>query len=102
MIEAVGAFLASVLLCIACAFVRPTRGECPPGWYVLDGVRTSDSWRGQRGSFSCQRPPLGGDDDTLTGKQTAVDQPGVLYAQIHCTGGTLPIVVNERIVGCQR
>ena len=95
------AALASLLICVVCAFTHPQRGECPRGWFVLDGIRTYDSWRGVTGSWSCQRPPLGGDDDTLTGHQTARDQPGELYGRIYCTNNQEPIVVSDRIVGCQ-
>jgi hypothetical protein len=87
--------LSELLLCWS-MLAHPRAARCPDGWWLRDGIRRD-------GSFSCRRPPLGGDDDVLTGRSTAVDQPGELRARIYCTGGAVPIVREDgRTVGCQR
>lgn len=101
-LAAIGAAVASLVILLACAVYRPQRATCPSGWVLATGVRTVDGPLGSRGSFACERPPIGGDSDVLTGKSTAVQPPGELRGRIYCTGGASPIVVNERIVGCQR
>lgn len=100
--SAITAALASLVLVVVCSFVRPTRGECPPGWYVLDGVRTRDSWRGVTGSWSCRIPEPDDPRDQAGGMNTGARPNVEINARIYCTGGALPIVVNERTVGCQR
>jgi hypothetical protein len=90
----------SLVTILAAAITRPTRAQCPQGWYLATGVRTSDTYA-PRGSFACQRPP-GGPDWTGTGPDLGTRPPGELRGRIYCTGGSSPIVVNERTVGCQR
>lgn len=97
-----GAFVASVFIIIACAITRPTRARCPDGWILATGVRTADGPLGSRGSYACERPPIGGDSDVLTGKSTAVQPPGELLGRVYCTGGSTPIIVDYRTVGCSR
>lgn len=88
--------LVSVVLLLWSMALKPDRLTCPPGWYLMDGVRRD-------GSFSCQRPPIGGDEDVYTGHDSAVDQPGVLRSRVHCTGGARPVIWHDgRTVGCQR
>lgn len=89
----------SLLIIVVAIAARPTRAQCPRGFYLDAGIRTSGP---DVGAFSCRRPPIGGDDDVLTGRETAIEQPGVLRSRIYCTGGTMPVVVNHRTVGCQR
>jgi hypothetical protein len=97
-----GAFVASLMIILACAVTRPTRARCPDGWILSTGVRTVDGPLGARGTYACERPPIGGDTDVLTGKSTAVQPPGKIYGRVYCTGGSSPIVVDHRIVGCSR
>ena len=100
MIE-IGCALLTVWLLALGMCTQPTRGRCMDGWYLRDGVR-SDTFRGwPRGSYTCARPPIGGDTDVLTGRATAIDRPGEYTGRIHC-GGRREIVVDERTVGCQR
>lgn len=80
--------LLSIILIIASAFVQPERAKCPRGSYLHTGIRTD-------GRFECAQTLLGREND-------AEQPPGILHGRIYCTGGALPIVVNERIVGCQR
>lgn len=102
MIEIVLCVLASFLIMASCAIYKPDHAACPHGWVLPLGVRTIAIPGQPVGWFMCQRPPLGGDDDVITGKDTAIEQPGELVGRIHCTGGTRPIQVNYRTVGCQR
>jgi hypothetical protein len=80
-------------LCSPC--VRPTSARCPPQHDLRTGIRAD-------GRFECW-PQLRADpewDDTRdgTGVQSSVTIPGRIY----CTGGTRPIVIDYRTVGCQR
>ena len=100
-LTAVAAGCVSLAILIVCAATRPQHSECPPGWFV-DGVRVMALGHEPAGSFTCRRPPVGGDADVLTGKQTARELPGELRGRIYCTGGALPIVIDDRTVGCQR
>lgn len=93
--------VSTVLLAIA-AFTHPIRWTCPTGMILPTGVRTQDLWGEPAGSFVCKRPPIGGDEDVLTGKSTAREQPGELRGRVYCTNGQLPIVVDYRTVGCQQ
>lgn len=94
--------LVTIVMLLVGTVTRPTRARCPQGFHMVDGVRTADGPLGHRGSFRCARPPIGGDDDVLTGKSTAIEPPGELRGRIYCTGGTMPIVVESTTVGCQR
>jgi len=98
--EAICAITSIVLLVVGVA-LEPQHGQCPPGWYLRLGVRTSP-WAGRpTGMYTCARPPVGGDDDAITGRSTAVDPPGSLQGRIYCTGGSTPIELDHRTVGCQ-
>ena len=86
------------IVCLMLAMVaHPTRATCPTGWYLSMGIRRS-------GEFLCQPVPVGGDDDVLTGKDTAYQPPGTIHGRLYCTGGAQPIVDirTGRSVGCQR
>lgn len=88
--------LASVLLLCCAAATRPRVAWCPPDWYV-NGVRPS-------GLYECRRAP-GGEplyDGAAGYPDRTVDRPGWLVGRIYCTGGSRPVVVTERVVGCQR
>lgn len=72
------------------AVADPRRANCPAGWHV-EGVRPS-------GATTCRRAP-----QIDTAEDDAHPEPDPAYGiAIHCTGGTSPIVVDERTVGCQR
>ena len=94
MIEPLATLATLVTLCI-CMLVRPTHVVCPVGWYV-NGVRSD-------GRTECMPKPIG--DETLTPSgivDHSVQPPGYVRVRIYCTGGSRPIVVNDRTVGCQR
>ena len=84
---------------IVSLFVRPERAQCPPGWFV-EGVRRD-------GGTHCRRvipdDPLDwpGDDRRDRGRRDVKPDDTSLPMQIYCTGGSVPIVVDERTVGCQ-
>lgn len=102
MIDAILALFASLLLLVVTSITRPTMARCPDGFYLSEGVRTQPLGHEPTGSFACERPPIGGDSDVLTGTSTARSRPGVLRSRIYCTG-SLPIVRSDGVtVGCQR
>lgn len=88
MSEAIFAFLVGVLI----AILAPTRHECPPGWYVNgappDGVT---SCREIPPNWTCGEPP-----------EPDCPEPRTYPVRVRCTGGSRPIVVDDRTVGCQR
>jgi hypothetical protein len=88
--------LATAALLLAAMVVEPTRARCPAGWYV-NGVKPT-------GRFECLRVPGGNPlyDGAGGWPNRAIDYPGSLRGRIYCTGGTHPVVVNYRVVGCQR
>lgn len=92
MIE-VGLALASVVCLCAAMVAQPQRARCPPRWRN-DGVRRD-------GSFECLRPLVGGVDDQPGTEDNAVQPPGELLGRIYCTGGSVPVVVDARTVGCE-
>jgi len=86
----------SVLVLGVTSITKPSTARCPKGWSLSTGIRRS-------GDFSCWPAPVGGNDDVLTGRQTAIQPPGELRGKIYCTGGTEPIVGYDGVsVGCQR
>lgn len=93
------AFVSMVLLCITFA-THPIRARCPAGWGLDTGVRRD-------GSFECWSPPASECRDAMPGRASdechaRFPAPVHIDSQIRCTGGTEPIVVDERTVGCQR
>jgi hypothetical protein len=92
----------TVLLLMVGIVTHPTRGACPDGWFMPEVVSHEPFAGRPVGSYACQRPPIGGDDDVLTGLSTAIEQPGTVWSRIYCTGGTEPIRNGHRIVGCMR
>lgn len=89
-------WIASIWVLVVAAVIRPSRGMCPAGMHH-EGVRRD-------GAFVCVRAPVGdpGRDGTWGNPDVSVVPPGEIAGHIYCTGGALPIVVDERVVGCQR
>ena len=79
MVGDVTATLLSIFLLCAAFVVHPTRARCPDAWWV-NGVRPS-------GDLAC-RPADGRDVE--------------IHSRVYCTGGSSPIVVDDRTVGCTR
>lgn len=92
MIESALALL-SIACMLAAMATHPSRGRCPPRWRN-DGVRGD-------GRFECVRPLEGGYDDVPGSRDASYQPPGELLGRIYCTGGSVPIVVDERTVGCE-
>lgn len=70
------------------------RVTCPPGWYI-EGVRPS-------GRTQCRPtpPPSCGEPVPPNNAPCAHDER-TIPLELYCTGGSVPIVVNERVAGCQ-
>ncbi len=83
-----------ILVTVLASITMPTTASCPMNMYV-EGVRPS-------GVTRCVRP-LPDDPNHWPGEPEP--EPSRLEDEIplriYCTGGTIPIVVNERTVGCQ-
>jgi hypothetical protein len=81
------------LLFVLAVLLSPKR--CPRGWY-LDGVRPS-------GIGACRlAPPPGCGEPVPPHNQPCATQTRPMPIAIYCTGGSRPVVVDERTVGCQR
>lgn len=95
--EVIALLLSLVLFCTAIAFdaiaVPGEHATCPAGMYV-DGVRPS-------GETSCVANPPPGCEEPV-GAWYACPEPRRFPTRIRCTGGSHPIVVDERTVGCTR
>lgn len=90
-------YLVSFILLFSGAITRPQRAQCPPGWWLAEGVRRD-------GSFACYHVPIG---DTVRDARGIVSDPstqppGEIRGRIYCTGGAQPIIDRNDVVGCQR
>jgi hypothetical protein len=75
----------------------PLTESCPPGHDLRTGVRRD-------GRFECWPWPVGDPEwDGTWGRSPdrSVQPPGIVDRKIHCTGGSRPIVVDYKTVGCQ-
>lgn len=92
------AILLSLIVFFVTAVTRPDHARCPDGFH-LDGARSDGVYRCRPRSTLPDRPSRGHEPDD-------VDDPTLddreLLGRIYCTGGTSPIVVDEKTVGCQR
>lgn len=91
MIENLQYLLLGVFIVLVCAVLQPTRVRCPHGWWV-NGVRPS-------GAFECRKTPR----SIVTPSAAEVheiDSDWMIAGDLYC-GEQLPIVVDERTVGCQ-
>lgn len=84
----------AVLVSFVLALALPSRAQCPVGWSLHEGVRRS-------GEFACYGPLAErcGDAREYT---DPCPKPEITRSRIYCTGGSRPIVVDFRTVGCQR
>lgn len=86
--------IAALLLSWWDAIVRPSSARCPEG-FAAEGVRPS-------GATTCRPvPPPNCGEPTGEHTQPCVVPDVELPRAIHCTGGTMPIVVDARTIGCQ-
>jgi hypothetical protein len=70
------------------------RARCPQGWRH-EGIRPS-------GDYRCKPSLVGGERDPAGGIDTAVQPAGEIGGRIYCTGGSVPVVIDYRTVGCTR
>lgn len=70
---------------------------CPPGYDLRTGIRRD-------GRFECWPHPKGDLewDGTWRHPERGEQSMAILRSQIYCTGGAQPIIVTDRVVGCQR
>lgn len=87
-----------VLVVVGGALLRPQSATCPPGSYV-EGVGTGDTYRpaGRTQCLSVEPDYDCSGANSCHGRAPRWRVP----MQIHCSGGTQPIVVSDRVVGCQ-
>lgn len=97
MIYYLGGALSTLITIAVLVVVAPTKQFCEPGYYV-DGVDPT-------GWYQCrQTPTLQHDEESPPHWRPADDLPGEgneYRGRVWCTGGQMPIVVNEKTVGCQ-
>lgn len=88
--------LFNVLLWCWILVARPTHFICPLGWH--------DDGASRDGQFTCTRRPVGplDWDGTYLRPERSTVPPGQIRGQIYCTGGSMPVVISDRAVGCQR
>lgn len=91
----VGYLLTFWAIMVGCV-LRPRAARCPESFDLRTGVRAD-------GRFECWPRPSGPlDYDGTWGKPDRSVQPeGVIGGRIWCKGGTRPVVVDARAVGCQ-
>lgn len=96
-VERLMAFTVGIVVGVA----APTKASCPTGWSLGEGVRR----QGPRvGEYACHAPLprcCGEPVHDGTGCNRACPPTKKYIGRIYCTGGMLPIVVNERTVACQ-
>jgi hypothetical protein len=81
--------LVSLLLLLVASMLRPTRANCPPRWWLHEGVRAT-------GEFQCAPLPPEPIGDRDLGFHDVE-----LRSRIYCTGGHRAITVDGVAVGCQ-
>lgn len=92
--------LAALVTCAALTYawcVHPARARCPAGHDLRTGIRRD-------GHFECW-PAVVGDplyDGAAGYPERGRQSDAILTGRIYCTGGTQPIIVDYRTVGCQR
>jgi hypothetical protein len=96
LIDPLFAFLSALVLCAAMA-MHPTESTCPEGWYV-EGIRPTGRYRCRPRSLLPDHPARGHERDDPDDPATWHEIHGAIY----CTGGSFPIVVSARVVGCGR
>jgi len=70
---------------------------CPLGYDLRTGIR-------RNGSFECWPHPTGNPewDGTWRHPERGEQSLAIQRSWIYCTGGSQPIIVTDRVVGCQR
>ncbi len=83
----------SLLIFFVAAVTRPSSGTCPPH-HQVSGINRAGVWTCR--PLSTQPDPGSRvvEDKTLDARE--------LQSAIYCSGGSEPIVVDDRTVGCMR
>lgn len=89
--------LLSIFILLFCFASHPDHGGCGEGWWV-NGVRPDGRYGCRPRSLLPDHPSRGHEPDDVYD----ADSDHEIYSRIYCTGGTQPIVVDFRTVGCQR
>lgn len=91
--------LSMIIAALATILPIPNKAQCPKGWHN-NGVRRFEDV----GAFECEAPlpACCGEPVKYGGCSTACPSVQRFHSRIYCTGGSRPIVVNERTVGCSR
>lgn len=98
MVDVISGLLA-LITTLVLAVCMPSTAQCPSGWWLAEGVRTTGPHVGEFVCFA-PSPRCCGEPDT----ECAAACPNAkrVTGRIHCTGGAHPIIVDEHTVGCQR
>ncbi len=86
----------TLLLIVAAVLTRPDHAQCPINMYV-NGVRPT-------GDYACRPVPPRQSREEIAPFPRLTPLPGEdleLRGAIYCTGGSSPIVVDYRTVGCE-
>lgn len=90
--------LLSLLLLLIALVRQPSIANAPPGWHV-HGVRTDGSYEFMRAPTE-QQPGKG--PGCPTNNACVSNEPlRRVHSRVYCTGASVPIAVNYRVVGCQ-
>lgn len=97
----IDAFVVLVILLVDALLVvmMPRIARCPPKWSLAEGVRRSGV---NVGEFACYSPPPRTCGEPKGPYEVPCPPSEKFHARIYCTGGALPIVVDDRTVGCSR
>lgn len=99
--------IVTVCVLVAGYAIRPHHARCPDTYDLRTGIQPS-------GRFDCwPHPSAPADWDPRNGRiedwdgthgkpERSVQSEATLGGQIYCTGGSRPIVVDYRTVGCRR
>jgi hypothetical protein len=74
----------------------PHRFQCPTGWWLPEGVRSS-------GAFTCRPTPIGDDSRNSTGYliDHSIERHGFIEGQIYCPPDELVVIGDDgRTVSC--
>lgn len=88
--------ISALLLALSCV-TRPHAARCPAGRDLRTGIRRD-------GAFECWSAVRGSPewDGTWERPERGVQDDDAVASRIYCTVGAVPIVVDNRTVGCQR
>jgi hypothetical protein len=83
------------LLALVVAILQPSSARCDRGWSLGEGIRRD-------GRFACYSPPPHDCGEPRGPYERPCPPARKKYARIYCTGGSVPVIQDERTVGCTR